>query len=398
MKIVFTGGGSGGHIFPLIAVVREIKSLYIQTRIEDNLNVFAEAKGSNNPKDPLRESLDLYYLGPRDEFGLILLAQEGVKTREVSTGKIRRYFDWQSFFENAIDIFFKMPFGVLQSFFYLFFIAPDLIFSKGGYGSFPIVIAGWVLRIPIFLHESDADAGLSNLLLSKFAKKILISFPKTERLPPSKSILVGNPIRKEILQGTLKKAKEIFKLTGEKPVVLILGGSQGAQPINDMILTILPKLLQDYEILHQVGEKNFAKYLPEVNITISKEIKKYYHPVAFFREQELKHVLAAADLVVARAGSGTLFEIAAVGKPSVIMPLPDSAQGHQLKNAYAYAASGAAIVLEQNNTTPNFFLEKLKYLFSHPNDLEKMRQATSGFSNPEAGKNIARIIFNSLKT
>ncbi|MBU4466470.1 glycosyltransferase, partial [Patescibacteria group bacterium] len=264
-------------------------------------------------------------------------------------------------------------------------------------GSFPVVIAGWILRIPIFLHESDADAGLSNLLLSKFAKKILISFPKTERLPLSKTILVGNPIRKEILQGTSKKAQEIFKLTGEKPVVLILGGSQGAQPINDMILAILPKLVENYEVLHQIGEKNFVKYLPEVDITIPKGMEKYYHPVAFFREQELKHVLAAADLVVARAGSGTLFEIAAVGKPLIIMPLPDSAQGHQLKNAYAYAASGAAIVLEQNNTTPNFFLEKLKYLFSHPNELEKMRQATSNFSKPEAGKNIARIIFNSLK-
>lgn len=394
MKIVFTGGGTGGHIFPLIAVVREIKSLYLQIRLEDNLNVFAEANKDDNPG----ESLNFYYLGPKDEFSLILLSQEGVAAREISAGKIRRYIDWQSLLKNIIDIFFRMPLGILQSFFYLFFIAPDLIFSKGGYGSFPVVIAGWLLRIPIFLHESDADAGLSNLLLSKFAKKILVSFPKTERLPPSKAILVGNPIRKEILQGTPDKAKEIFKLTGEKPIIVILGGSQGAQPINDMILTILPNLLQSYEILHQVGEKNFAKYLPEVDITVSGEMKKYYHPVDFFKEQELKHVLAAADLIVARAGSGTLFEIAAVGKPSIIIPLPDSAQGHQLKNAYAYAANGSAIVLEQNNTTPNFFLEKLKYLFSHPNILEKMRQATSGFSKPEAGRNIAKIIFNSLKS
>lgn len=394
MKIVFTGGGTGGHIFPLIAVVREIKSLYLQTKIEDDLNVFAEAKKVNGPK----ESLNLYYLGPKDEFSLILLSQEGVEAREISAGKIRRYIDWKSFLKNIIDIFFRMPLGIFQSFFYLFFIAPDLIFSKGGYGSFPVVVAGWILRIPVFLHESDADAGLSNLLLSKFAKKILISFPKTERLPLSKTILVGNPIRKEILQGTLKKAREIFKLTGEKPVIVILGGSQGAQPINDMILTILPNLLESYEILHQIGEKNFTKYLPEVNITVSEGMKKYYHPVDFFREQELKHVLAAADLIVARAGSGTLFEIAAAGKPSIIIPLPDSAQEHQLKNAYAYAANGSAIILEQSNTTPNFFLEKLKYLFSHPNDLEKMRQATSSFAKPEAGRNIARIIFNSLKS
>jgi len=393
MKIVFTGGGTGGHIFPLIAVVREIKILYLQTRLEGNLNVFAEAKKNENPK----ESLNLYYVGPRDEFSLILLSQEGVRAREISAGKIRRYFNWKSLLENIVDVLFKMPFGALQSFFYLFFIAPDLIFSKGGYGSFPVVIAAWVLRIPVFLHESDADAGLSNLLLSKFAKKILVSFPKTERLAPAKVILVGNPIRKEVLQGTLNGAREAFKLTGEKPVIMILGGSQGAQPINDMILAILPNLLESYEILHQIGEKNFAKYLPEVNVTIPKGLEKYYHPIAFFREQELKHALIASDLIIARAGSGTLFEIAAVGKPSIIIPLPDSAQGHQLKNAYAYAASGSAIILEEGNTTPNFFLEKLKYLFSHPNDLEKMKQAALDFARPEAGKTIAKIIFDSLK-
>jgi len=393
MKIIFTGGGTGGHIFPLIAVVREIKSLYIQSRIKGDLNVFAEAKKSRNSKD----SLGLYYIGPRDEFSLILLSQEGVKTREISAGKIRRYFDWKSLLENIVDVFFKMPFGVLQSFFYLFFIAPDLIFSKGGYGSFPVVIAAWMLSIPVFLHESDADAGLSNLLLSKFAKKILVSFPKTERLSPAKVILVGNPIRKEVLQGTLNEAKKVFQLTGEKPIIMILGGSQGAQPINDMILAILPNLLESYEILHQIGEKNFAKYMLEANVTIPKGLERYYHPTAFFREQELKHALIASDLIVARAGSGTIFEIAAVGKPSIIIPLPDSAQGHQLKNAYAYAANGSAIVLEEGNTTPNFFLEKLKYTFSHPNDLERMKQAALDFARPEASKTIAKIIFDSLK-
>ena len=393
MKIILTGGGSGGHIFPLIAVVREIKSLYLQKRLEENLNVFGEV-GS---KKQYQKKLEFYYLGPQDDFGLILLGQEGVETREILAGKLRRYFDWQSFLQNIVDIFLKTPLGIIQSFLMLFFLAPDVIFSKGGYGSFPVVLAGWLLGIPIFLHESDVDPGFANQLLARFAKKVLVSFPKTERFPPSKMILTGNPIRKEILQGDLTEAKELFKITQEKPIILVIGGSQGAQRINDLILAILPELLKEFEVFHQAGERNFSRLKAEANITIPKGMEKYYHVFPFFKEQELKHILSAVNLVVSRAGAGLIFEIAAVGKPSILIPYPEAAQGHQLKNAYAYGNRGAAVVMEEANLTPNFFLEKLKTIFSRPLELEKMVKAAAVFARPEAARNIAQIIFNFLK-
>ncbi|MBI4359187.1 MAG: UDP-N-acetylglucosamine--N-acetylmuramyl-(pentapeptide) pyrophosphoryl-undecaprenol N-acetylglucosamine transferase [Candidatus Nealsonbacteria bacterium] len=394
MKIVLTGGGSGGHVFPLIAVVREIKSLYLQKRLAESRDVFGEFKDKKSPKS---EGLDFYYLGPRDEFSLILLSQEGVRTEEISAGKLRRYLTAKTFFENLVDIFFRVPWGILQSFFRLFFFAPDLIFSKGGYGSFPVVLAAFFLRIPIFLHESDVDPGLSNQILCRFSQKIFVSFPKTERFPLSKMILVGNPIRKEILAGSPSEAKELFKLAGGKPVLLVLGGSQGAQRVNDLILAILPSLLPDFEILHQIGEKNFLQVKAEADVTVSGEMERFYHPFAFFREEEVKQAYAAADLVVGRAGAGVIFEIAAVGKPSILIPYPEAAQGHQLKNAYAFSASGASVVFEEGNLTPNFFLEKLDYLFSRPQDLEKMRQAAVKFAKPQAALEIAQYLFAFLK-
>ncbi|MDP2926805.1 MAG: UDP-N-acetylglucosamine--N-acetylmuramyl-(pentapeptide) pyrophosphoryl-undecaprenol N-acetylglucosamine transferase [bacterium] len=394
MKIILTGGGTGGHVFPLIAVVREIKSLYLQKKLEESRNVFGELKDKQSFKI---EGLDFYYLGPRDEFSLILLAQEGVRTKEISAGKLRRYLTGKTLLENLIDILFRVPLGIIQSFFKLFFFAPDLIFSKGGYGSFPVVLAGWLLRIPIFLHESDIDPGLSNQILSRFTKKIFVSFPKTERFPPSKIVLVGNPIRREILAGRPEEAKELFKLVGGKPVLLIMGGSQGARRINDLILAILPNLLLDFEILHQIGEKNFLKVKAEAEVTVANEIGKLYHPFAFFREEEVKQAYAVANLVIGRAGSGVIFEIAAVGKASILIPYPEAAQGHQLKNAYAFAAGGSAIVLEESNLTPNFFLDKLKYLFSRPQEMEKMSQAAAKFAKPQAALEIAQYLFNFFK-
>ncbi|KKQ16766.1 MAG: hypothetical protein US31_C0027G0002 [Berkelbacteria bacterium GW2011_GWA1_36_9] len=178
MKILFTGGGTGGHVFPLVAIVREIRRIY--------------------PK----KNLEFYYLGPKDEFGLILLAQEGLIIKTIISGKVRRYFSWQNF----LDIFIKIPLGVLQSFFYLLILNPDLVFSKGGSGSISVTVSARILRIPVFLHESDIVPGLSNQQTSKWAKKVFVSFPKTEYFDPKRTTIVGNPIRKELLQGDAKIA------------------------------------------------------------------------------------------------------------------------------------------------------------------------------------------------
>jgi len=370
MKIVFTGGGTGGHIFPIIAIIRELRKI----------------SGGK---------FDLFYIGPRDEFAQTFLSQEDVKVKWIICGKFRRYFNLKSFFQNLID-FFKIPIGILQSFFYLFFINPDLVFSKGGYGSLPVVISGWILGIPIFLHESDIVPGLANRFLAKFALEIFVSFPKTLYFPQDKMVVVGNPIRLELLKGNKKEAIEYFKITGEKPVILILGGSQGAQRINEKILVILNELLENFELIHQTGVKNFKEVEMEAEAIIKKELKKFYHPFPFLKEEELKRAYAICDLIVARAGSGTIFEIAALGKPSILIPLPESAQDHQLENAYSFFENKATIVIEEKNFTPGFFLERLKFLFSHPEELEKMARAAKEFSKPLAAKVIAHYIFEFL--
>ncbi len=374
MKILFTGGGSGGHIFPIIAIVREIRRFSI------------------------KEKMDFVFMGPKDEFGSLLLSQEDIKTKNTAAGKIRRYAktDKKALFQNIIDLCFKIPFAILQAFFQIFFSGPDLIFSKGGYGSVPTIIAGWILRVPIFIHESDSTPGLSNKLSARLAKKIFVSFPDTLEFDEDKMILVGDPIRRELLRGSPKSAKERFGLKEEKPLILILGGSQGAERINDLILTILPEMVRIFEIIHQCGEKKYKTVKQESRVITKDFLHKYYRPFPFLKEEELRGAYSACDLVISRAGSGTIFETAAFGKPSILIPLPESAQNHQINNAYNYAENGAAIVLEEANFKPRFFLETLKTIISEKEKLEEMGKNAKSFSKPLAARNIATYLLSYL--
>jgi len=380
MKILFTGGGTGGHIFPIIAIAREIKKM--------------EFSASNQEAE--RKEPELFYIGPKDPFGETLLSQEEIKVKSIQAGKIRRYFIPEAIVKNFVDIFFRTPIGILQAFFRIFFLSPDLIFSKGGYGSIPVVFSGWILGIPIFLHESDVAPGLANKILSRFVSLIFVSFPKTEYFPPSKIALVGNPIREEILEGSEEEARKMFNLKKNKPLVLILGGSQGSQRINDLVLNIFPELLESFEIIHQCGEKNFKEARAEASIIMNVEQQKYYHLYPFLGEVELKHAYKAADLIVSRAGSSSIFEIAAIAKPSILVPLPESAQNHQFKNAEIYAKNGAALVIEETNLTAHFFFDRLKYLFSHPRELEKMKTEATIFSQLDVARVIAQDMIGYL--
>lgn len=369
MKIIFTGGGTGGHIFPILAIVREIKRIHPE------------------------HDLKLYYIGPGDKYSSELLFKEGVEIKKIVVGKLRRYFS----LKNFLDIF-KIPIGFLQAFFWLFFLAPDLVFSKGGHGSFPTTLAANLLNIPLFLHESDIKPGLASKIESKWVQEIFISFPKTEFFPKDKKILVGNPIRKEILGGSKSQAKEIFNLGGGKPLILILGGSQGSKKINETILEILPELLKDFEIIHQIGKRNFNQVKNEAEVTIFDEyLKKFYHPFPFLEENYLKHALGASDLIVSRAGAGSIFEIAAHGKPAILIPLSHAAQDHQLKNAYAFSETGGGEIIEEKNFKAHFFLEKLKHLFERTDILEKMSKKSQDFAQPQAAKIIASYIIEYLK-
>lgn len=371
-KIVFTGGGTGGHVFPIIAVAREIK------------------------KEPL-DGVEYFYIGTKDDFSSVFLPQEGIKTKFVLSGKIRRYFNPLAFLQNILDIFIKIPLGFLQSFFVLFFLMPDVIFSKGGYGSLGTVIAASILRIPVFMHESDISPGIANRICSNFSSKIFISFPpkETDYFPLKKMIYVGNPVREELLAGDKKTAKEIFNLRSGKPVLLILGGSQGSGRINEALLGVLPQTIENFEVIHQSGEKNLKSIKNEAETFLSSEAKEHYHLFSFLSETQIKHAYAAADFIISRAGSGAIFEIAATGKPSLLIPLPESAQNHQVRNAYNFAKAEACIVLEESNLTPHFFLEKIKDCFIS-GQTEKMAKKAKEFSKPKAANNISQFLIEYL--
>lgn len=400
MKILFTGGGTGGHVFPLIAIVREIRRIYPVrnsprpegTRGSSDMHGTGAVSNGVYPK----KDLEFYYLGPKDDFSQALLSQEDFVIKTITSGKVRRYFSWQ----NLPDILFKIPLGVIQSFFLLLAIKPDLVFSKGGSGSIAVTYSARFLRIPVFLHESDVVPGLSNQITAKWAKKIFTSFAKTEYFDPQKTILTGNPIRKEILDGDKKMASEIFGLTLSKPIFLIIGGSQGAETINDFVLRVLNQLLKDYELIHVTGNQNVKQVSAEAQVVEGPEgypgLDKYYHPIGFLNEEKLKHAYKAADLIISRSGSGSIFEIAAVGKPSILVPLPSAASNHQSKNAYRYAETGAALVIEQENLTPNFFMENIQLLLLRPEKLEEMKQAALAFAKPLAARAIAREILEFL--
>lgn len=371
-KIVFTGGGTGGHLFPIIAVKRELK------------------KRSSS-------DIDYLYVGAKDYFSSIFLPHEGIKTNFILSGKIRRYFSISAFFQNIFDVFIKIPIGFLQSFFLLFFLMPDVIFSKGGYGSLGTVIAGNFLRIPIFMHESDISPGLANRICSNFASKIFISFPpkETEYFPLKKMVYTGNPVREELLGGDKESARQIFNLHFDRPVLLILGGSQGSARVNETVLAILPDMLENFEVIHQAGERNLKTVKSESEAFLKPEAKSYYHLLPFLSETQLRHAYAAADFIVSRGGAGAISEIIALGKPSLLIPLPESAQNHQLKNCYNLAKIEACILLEESNLTPHFFLEKIKDAFLS-GQTEKMAKKVKELSMPQAANNISEFLLKYL--
>jgi len=378
IRIVITGGGSGGHTFPLIAVYRELKKM-------------AEIQ---------KVSLEVIYIGP-DDFTLpYILKEEGIKVKTITVGKLRG----SSNFIKSILGFFKIIGGIFQSLFQIYALMPDVIFSKGGYGSFPVVFWGILFFIPTYAHESDAVPGLVNHMVGRFCKKVFISFDYTKKYFSSKkTLLTGNPIRSDLFDQTLNKkdVKKLLDLDEKKPVVTIIGGSQGSRHINDFILDILPKIIKDVEVIHQTGKINYEKVKREADVVFQeiigdKEQQKYYHPLSFFEEtatpsiSSLKDIFAVSDLIIARAGSGLIFEIAASGKPSILIPLPWASRGHQKRNAYEYAKNEATVVIEEGNLKPNVFSDLIIQIVSDKKKKEKMSQAALEFAKPKAAHDIAQ--------
>ncbi len=366
MKILFTGGGTGGHIYPIIAI--------------------KEAFEEKN------QEADFLYVGP-NSFSSTIFSEKGIKTKFILAGKLRRYF---SLF-NLVDLF-KIPIGFIQSLWHLFWFMPDVIFSKGGYGSIPAILASWLYRIPIIVHESDSIPGLANKISSHFAKKIIVSFQSTKQyFPNKKTIVIGNPIRKELTKGRREEGIKIFNLKIDIPTILIIGGSQGAKKINEIVLNTLPRLLKKCQIIHICGNKNLEKvreHARKILEKINPIEAEAYHICSFLTQKELKHAYAASDLIISRAGSGSIFEIAALGKPGILIPLSNSAANHQDKNAQVLAKTKGALVLREENLTINMFLSAIFNLLNDPEKIKEMGKQVKSFYNPQTNEEIAKQILN----
>jgi len=366
-RLVLAGGGSGGHVYPMLAVLDAFQ------------NRFREL---NLPVEVTR-------MGPNDGYD-VLFKNRGVYISHVSGGKLRRYLSLANFTDIP-----KFFIGFLQALFKLYFIMPDVIFSKGGTGALPVVVAGWFYRIPVAIHESDANPGLTNLFSAFFAKKIFVSFERaTGSFYPGKTEVVGSPLRGEMITGATTKelAKETLGFSSSDPLLLVLGGSQGSTRINDFVLANLMALAKETQVLHQTGIANFAEVQKLSHAALVDEsFKNRYQPIGYF-EKNMGLALTAADLVITRAGSNVIFEIAAFGVPAILVPLAESANGHQRINAYEFAKTGAAVVIEEGNLLPGIFFGQLKAILGDADLRAKMSAAAKGFFKPGAAEKIAQTL------
>jgi UDP-N-acetylglucosamine--N-acetylmuramyl-(pentapeptide) pyrophosphoryl-undecaprenol N-acetylglucosamine transferase len=364
MKILLTGGGTGGHFYPLIAIAEEINDIVEKEHLLNAKLFYA----STEPYDPQA------------------LFDNGIKFIEIPAGKVRRYFSLR----NIAD-FVTTAFGLVIGLVKVFSIYPDIVVSKGGYASLPSVFAARLLRIPIIIHESDSSPGKLNLWASVFAKRIAVSFPEAaSKFPKEKTAWVGQPVRKNIIHVSNQGAFEFFNLDPDTKTILILGGSQGAQIINDTILEALTDLLSKYQIIHQVGLKNFEDIKLRSDFILEKsEYKRRYVPVAFLNDLSTKFAAGASSLVISRAGS-TIFEIAIWGKPSIIIPITNSNGDHQRKNAFSYARAGACEVIEESNLSPHVLSAEISKILDSEKISEKMSESAKAFATPMAAHKVAR--------
>ena len=368
-RILLVGGGSGGHIFPLIAVSKELQKIALEKGM--NLELMAVADSNSW----------------RSEFENL-----GIRFKRILAPKLRR-FEGNL---NLLDIF-KIPISLIQSLWYIFLFMPDLVFAKGGYASILPVLVSKLYFIPLFIHDSDAVLKGANKFLSKFARKVFISFETIKSdLKNKEVILSGNPIREELLKGDRDTAGQLFKLSLNKKTILFLGGSQGAITINNLVIQSLVELSEKYQIIHQAGAKNFEYVKNEVDgikkegeNTYAKSIEENYRLFDFMSEEELKTAYALADVLVSRAGANFIFEIASLGKPAIFIPYRFSIKNHQKANAMEIAKFGA-VVLEEENLKPHILIDQIRHLADNPLAGEKIKQ----FAKPDAGKIIAEAIIS----
>jgi UDP-N-acetylglucosamine--N-acetylmuramyl-(pentapeptide) pyrophosphoryl-undecaprenol N-acetylglucosamine transferase len=331
-KIVLTGGGTAGHVTPNIALLPVLQA----------------------------QGYSVYYIGGKG-IEKSLITEKKVPFYTISTGKLRRYFD----LKNITDLF-RIAAGFFQSIYYLFRVRPSVVFSKGGFVSVPVVWAATLLRIPVIIHESDITPGLANRLSIPFAKKICFSFEETAKyLPSEKRVNTGLPIRPELLNGSKEKGVELCGFKNDKPVLLIIGGSQGSLTINTVLRDALPQLLNTFNVCHICGPGNRGN------------VVENYAQFEYVKE-ELAHLLAASDLVISRSGATTLFELLALQKPSLLIPLGAGSRGDQVLNAQSFQNKGFSHVLLQDNLTIQTLVESVDKVFAQRESLiAEMKKSSS---------------------
>jgi UDP-N-acetylglucosamine--N-acetylmuramyl-(pentapeptide) pyrophosphoryl-undecaprenol N-acetylglucosamine transferase len=379
MKILLTGGGSGGHFYPLIAIIQELR------RIEEEENLVG---------------LKLYYMAP-NSYNEKLLFDYDVKFKKVPAGKFRNYFSILNFFD-----LFKTAFGILRAIWSIFLVYPDVVVGKGGFGSFPVLFAARLFRIPVIIHESDTRPGKTNTWAAKFAKRIAVSYPEVKSFFPEKSqenvAYTGQPIRKSIRVPAEEGAHEYLYLESNLPTVLILGGSQGAKLVNETILEALHQLVQNFQIIHQVGKAHFVEVNETAKVILrNNENGNRYKVFDYLDDLAMRMAAGAADVVVTRGGS-TLFEIANWKRPAIVIPIAKSRNDHQRTNAYAYARSGGAVVIEEKNFEPSILEAEIRRITEDKELSRKMGEAAyNQFASPDAALKIAqeavRIALSHLK-
>jgi UDP-N-acetylglucosamine--N-acetylmuramyl-(pentapeptide) pyrophosphoryl-undecaprenol N-acetylglucosamine transferase len=364
MKILLTGGGTGGHFYPLIAIAEKLIEIANKEKIID---------------------LKLFYMSDKP-YDKRMIFENKITFVQTPAGKMRKYPSLLNFFD-----YFKTAIGMFFGFLSMFFIFPDVVISKGGYASFPAVFSARLLGIPVIIHESDSYPGRVNKWTAKFAWRIAISWPEaSEYLPKEKVALTGQPIRKEILHGDSNGAYDFFKFSQNEKVIFVIGGSQGAETINDIIVDTLPELLSRYQIIHQTGINNINEVTSRANMLMENNPNLLkYRPLSYVNNLTTRMAAGCASLVISRAGS-TIFEIASWGIPSIIIPITNSNGDHQRKNAYNYARTGACEVIEESNLSSHLLVSEIDKLLSSEDKLSKMKESSIKFSSPEAASKIAQ--------
>ena len=339
-RIILTGGGTAGHVTPNIALLPRLREL----------------------------QYDIHYIGSYNGIEKELIEQFGIPYHGISSGKLRRYFSVQNFTD---------PFRVLKGFGeakrLIRLLKPDVIFSKGGFVSVPVVMAGKKCKVPVIIHESDMTPGLANKLSFPSATKVCCNFPETvELLPADKAVLTGSPIRQELLEGDAQKARDFTGLTEDKPVILVIGGSLGAVAVNNAVRSCLPELLKDFQVIHLCGRGKLDPTLNNLNGYVQYEYIK----------DELKDLFALTDIVISRAGANAICELLALHKPNLLIPLSANAsRGDQVLNARSFERQGFSMVLEEEEITDEKFLSCIRQLYenrqSYTDAMSRSRQQDS---------------------